>query len=94
MIYEEHEYEAVKELREHILSCKKGPKEDMDDRFDEADLAEQDLYSEGSQIKFLQGHILKIKWEAPCSWVGCVWHLYYCKLAENIKFQDIKEVLG
>jgi hypothetical protein len=94
MNYEEHEWAAVEELREHIMTCKHAGDSDIFDRHQEADLAEQDLYSHGSQIKFLQGHILKIKWEAPCSWVGCRWHLYYCKLAKDIYFQEIKEVLN
>lgn len=92
MTYLLHEHAAVMELREHILNCKKGP-DCFNERFSEADLSEQGLREEGSQIKFLQGHILKIKWESPCSWVGCHWHLYYCKLADNIEFKEIKEVL-
>ena len=93
MRYEEHEAAAHAELREHILNCKKGP-DCFSERYSEADLSEQGLREEGSQIKFLQGHILKIKWESPCSWVGCHWHLYYCKLANNIEFKEIKEVLN
>tara|TARA_Y100001938_G_scaffold143415_1_gene216141 strand:- start:624 stop:905 length:282 start_codon:yes stop_codon:yes gene_type:complete len=91
MNYYHHQAEAVRELRKHILSCKHAPS-DVVTRFDEAELAETDLYEEGQQIRFLEGGILKIKWEAPCSWVGCGWHLYYCKLAEPPTFKDVKEV--
>ena len=94
MTYREHECAAVMELRNHILNCKHAKDTPTIDKLDEADLMEDALYSDGSQIKFLQGHILKIKWESPCSWVGCHWHLYYCKLANNIEFKEIKEVLN
>lgn len=94
MRYEEHEWAAVAELREHIMTCKHAEDCTEFDKQMEADLMEEALYSEGSQIKFLQGHILKIKWESPCPWVGCHWHLYYCKLAKDINFQEIKEVLN
>ena len=93
MTYLQHEHAAVMELREHILHCKHGDGSSHIERLDEADLMEDALYSDGSQVKFLPNNILKIKWESPCSWSGCVWHLYYCKLASNIVFKEIKEVL-
>jgi len=93
LTYLEHENEAVMELRKHILNCKHAEGVSHIDRLDEADLMEEALYSDGSQVKFLSNNILKITWESPCSWSGCVWHLYYCKFADNIVFQDIKEVL-
>jgi hypothetical protein len=87
-----HQEEAILELKAHIMNCKHGP-QDGYDCHDEAELAAQDLLEEGQQIRFLTGGILKIKWEAPCSWVGCHWHLYYCKLAEPPVFKEIREVL-
>lgn len=93
MTYLQHEHAAVMELRNHILNCKHTRHVTDIEKLDEADLAEEALYSDGSQVKFLPNNILKIKWESPCSWVGCVWHLYYCKLADNIEFKEIKEVL-
>lgn len=93
MNYYEHQQAAIEELRAHILTCKKAKDVDSFDRLQEADLATTDLLEEGQQIRFLTGGILKIKWEAPCSWDGCHWHLYYCKLAEPPVFKEIREVL-
>jgi len=93
MTYLQHEHEAVMELRNHIVNCKHAKNTTTIERLDEADLMEEGLYSDGSQVKFLPNNILKIKWESPCAWSGCVWHLYYCKLADNIEFKEIKEVL-
>tara|TARA_Y100000361_G_C11155854_1_gene344094 strand:- start:1128 stop:1427 length:300 start_codon:yes stop_codon:yes gene_type:complete len=93
MKYYEHQAKAVEILRDHILNCKHAPI-DIETRFDEADLMETDLYEEGQQIRFIQDGILKIKWESPCAWVGCYWHLYYCKLAPHPEFKEIEEVLG
>ena len=92
MTYRQHEHSAVLELRDHILNCKHAPPS-LEERFAEADLSETCLHEDGSQIKFLEGNVLKIKWESPCAWSGCVWHLYYCKLANNIEFKEIGEVL-
>lgn len=94
MNFEDHEWAAFVELREHITTCKHAIDCTESEKEDEADLMADALRSEGAQIKFLQGHILKIKWESPCSWVGCHWHLYYCKLANNIEFKEIKDVLN
>lgn len=93
MNFEEHEWAAIQELRDHITTCKHGENCTEFEKYMEADLMEEGLLSEGAQIKFLQGHILKIKWESPCGWVGCAWRLYYCKLAKEIYFQEIKDVL-
>lgn len=93
MRYYEHQSAAIQELREHILTCKHAKNVDWQDRLQECDLATTDLLEEGQQIRFIQDGILKIKWEAPCSWVGCHWHLYYCKLADYPEFKEIKEIL-
>ena len=93
MRYYEHQSAAIQELREHILTCKKAKDVDWQDRLQECDLSTTDLLEEGQQIRFIQDGILKIKWEAPCPWVGCHWHLYYCKLADYPEFKEIKEIL-
>lgn len=92
MNYEEHEQAALHEFLTHVRKC--CEKEDDFDVAQELDLSESDFWDTAASIKFLQGHILKIKWEIRCPVVGCYWHLYYCKLAENIEFKEIQEVLG
>ena len=93
MKYYEHQAKAVQELRDHILNCKHAPADNYV-RHNEADLMETGLYEEGQQIRFIQDGILKIKWESPCAWFGCHWHLYYCKLAPYPEFKEIQEVLN
>lgn len=93
MNYYEHQAAAIEELRQHIFTCKHAENVDLVDKHQEADLATTDLLEEGQQIRFIQDGILKIKWEAPCSWVGCHWHLYYCKLADYPEFKEVREVL-
>ena len=91
MNFQDHEQAALHEFLTHVRKCC----EDEGD-FDvnlELELSENDFWECAGSIKFLEGHILKIKWEARCPVVGCHWHLYYCKLAKNIKFQEIHEVL-
>ena len=90
MNYEEHEQAALHEFLSHITSCKHSEPED--DIQQELDLSESDFWDTAGSIKFLQGHILKIKWEIGCPFVGCHWHLYYCKLADNIEFKEVKEI--
>ena len=90
--YYEHQCEAIAELREHVLNCKHGSIY-VHDRYQEADLMVEGLIEEGQQIRFLDSGVLKIKWESPCAWVGCAWHLYYCKLAKDIEFKEIQEIL-
>jgi hypothetical protein len=93
MNYYEHQQAAIEELRQHIFTCKHPTNVDSFDRLQEADLSTTDSLEEGQQIPFIQDGILKIKWEAPCPWVGCHWHLYYCKLAKHPEFKEIKEIL-
>lgn len=64
MTYLQHEHAAVMELRNHILNCKHTRHVTDIEKLDEADLAEEALYSDGSQVKFLPNNILKIKWES------------------------------
>tara|TARA_R110000751_G_scaffold24953_1_gene68246 strand:+ start:268 stop:546 length:279 start_codon:yes stop_codon:yes gene_type:complete len=92
MNYVEHELAALHEFLSHVRSCIDAEPED--DIQMELDLSESDFWETAASIKFLQGHILKIKWEIKCPHAGCHWHLYYCKLAEDIKFQEIQEVLN
>ena len=92
MNYEEHEQAALHEFLRHVSSCSEGEPED--DIAMELELSESDFWETASSMKFLQGHILKIKWEIMCPHSGCYWHLYYCKLADNIVFKEIQEVLN
>lgn len=92
MRFEEHEMAARDEFLQHVLECKHQGIDD--DIHLELKISESDFWDCAGSIKFLQGHILKIKWEMSCPHSGCVWHLYYCKLAKDIKFQEIKEVLN
>ena len=91
MNYEEHEQAALHEFLTHVRECKHADYED--DIEHELDLSENDFWECAASIKFLQGHILKIKWEVQCPHSGCCWHLYYCKLAKDINFQEIQEVI-
>jgi len=91
MSFEDHERAALHEFLTHVRTCLEG--EDDIDINQELELSESDFWECAGSIKFLQGYILKVKWEAPCPKVGCHWHLYYCKLAENIQFQEIEDVL-
>ncbi len=92
MIFEEHEMAARDEFLAHVRNCKH---QGIDDDIDlELRLSETDFWDLAGSIKFIQGNILKIKWEMRCPHSGCVWHLYYCKLAKDIKFQEIQDVLN
>jgi hypothetical protein len=91
MNYEWHERAALNEFLNHVSECKHQGEED--DIVLELQLSESDFFECAGSIKFLQGHILKIKWEICCPHSGCYWHLYYCKLADDIKFKEIQEVL-
>jgi len=73
--FEWHEQCALLELEDHILNCKYGG----GDRDQEIRIREDDFY-DNFQIKMV-GDLVKIKWEAPCSWVNCHWHLYYCRMS-------------
>lgn len=92
MNYEEHEAAALHEFLTHVRECEH---QGIDDDIEfELVLSENDFWECASSIRFLQGHILKIKWEVMCPHSGCYWHLYYCRLAKDIIFQEIQEVLN
>ncbi len=80
--YEEHEQRAWDRYVEHVLTCSHGPTEDQYyQREDEVRMQADDFEEHCFQIKMVEG-MVKIKWETPCTWVGCPWHLYYCKMIE------------
>lgn len=78
MSFQEMEWAAWREFDEHIMNCPHGPDEYYQ-RADEVKIREDEFHEDGYQIKMVD-NLVKVKWEMPCSWVGCVWHLYYCKM--------------
>ena len=79
MSHEKPEWDAWIEFEHHILNCEHAP-EEYYQRVDEATIRREDFFEDAYQIKMVDD-LVKVKWESPCSWVGCVWHLYYCRMS-------------
>ena len=80
--FEEHESIAWVEFATHIKECAWGNPSTHAQREDEIAIRQEEFFSDAFQIKIVD-NLVKVKWEAPCSWVGCPWHLYYCKMSKS-----------
>ncbi len=88
----EHQQRAHDEYIAHLREC---DHRDQDSYLDERDVAfEIDCLEDVFQIKMLDNGIVKIKWESPCQYIGCHWHLYYCRLAIDPNWQEPHELRG
>lgn len=79
MSHDELEWDAWLEYEHHILTCEHGPTE-LYQRVDEVRILQDGWFEDCYQIKMVED-LVKVKWEAPCTWVGCPWHLYYCRMS-------------
>ncbi len=85
----EHQQRAQEEYISHLRSCAHGH-----GGLTHADIAmEIECLEDNFQIKMLDNGMVKIKWEMPCQYIGCHWHLYYCRLAADPSWQQPHEVL-
>jgi len=79
--FDEHESMAWVEFAKHIRECTWGNPSSLAEREDEICIREEEFFEDAFQIKIVD-NLVKVKWEAPCSWVGCTWHLYYCQMSK------------
>ena len=91
MNFAEMEREARDEFEDHIINCLHGP-DKYYQRTDEVGIREDEFYEEAYQIKMVD-ELIKVKWEMPCSWVGCSWHLYYCKMTRAAQWLTPYEIV-
>ena len=84
--FSEHEQRAWTRYKEHVATCSNGP-ESFSDRLWEIDLQEADFEEHCFSMKMVEDEV-KIKWETPCTWVGCTWRLYYCRMVETPVWED------
>ncbi len=80
-----HQERAQDEYITHLQECDHRGDEILNER----DIViEIDCLEENFQIKMLDNGMVKIKWEMPCQWIGCHWHLYYCRLVADPHFEE------
>jgi len=85
MNYSDHEEAARKKFMEHCMTCEHACDPHPESR------AINEAFYECVQIKEVEG-MIKIKWEHACWWSGCVWHLYYCRLARDVQWVEPYEM--
>jgi len=84
MNFDDHQEAARQEFHEHCQHCQHMLEDDAY-AYDRRQIDE--AFYECVQIKEVEG-MIKIKWEHACWWHGCVWNLYYCRLARDVQWVE------